>query len=83
MPGEDGYSLIRKIRNLSDKQIGAIPALALTAYANVEDAKQALSAGFQAHLSKPVDGDKLARTILEVVDFSPQGLEVDSTHKPG
>lgn len=63
MPGEDGYTLIRKIRALDPNQKGKIPAVALTAYARVEDQRQTLSAGFQVHLPKPVNPFQLA-TVL-------------------
>ncbi len=65
MPGEDGYSLIKKIRTLSRDQGGDTPALALTAYATAEDAKRALNAGFQAHMAKPVEANELGRIILK------------------
>jgi hypothetical protein len=52
MPGEDGYILIRRIRELSQ---ATIPAIALTAYARIEDRIKAIQAGFQSHLSKPVE----------------------------
>lgn len=53
MPGEDGYSLIRKVR---ERPAGTgIPALALTAFARSEDRRRAISAGFQMHLAKPVE----------------------------
>ncbi|NJN92450.1 MAG: response regulator, partial [Leptolyngbyaceae cyanobacterium SL_5_14] len=55
MPGEDGYSLIRQIRRLSPTEGGSIPAVALTAYSREEDRKQVLLAGFQMHVSKPVE----------------------------
>ena len=55
MPHEDGYSLIKKVRNLRSKRAKQIPALALTAYATKEDRSRALSAGFQAHLTKPIE----------------------------
>jgi CheY-like chemotaxis protein len=64
MPGEDGYSLIRKIKLLGQK--GQIPSLALTAYASGEDIKRALDAGYQAHLAKPVDVNNLSRTIARL-----------------
>lgn len=64
MPLEDGYSLIRKIRKLSPEMGGHTPAVALTAYADSQSRELALSAGFQAHLAKPVDSDELVRTIL-------------------
>ena len=66
MPGEDGYSLIEKIRTLSPAKGGNTPSLALTAYAGVDDARRALSAGFQAHLAKPVDGQHLVKTIARL-----------------
>jgi len=55
MPQESGYVLLRKIRRLPPEQGGTIPALAVTAYAGVDDVKLALSAGFQAHVAKPVE----------------------------
>lgn len=60
MPGEDGYTLIRKLRALEAEQGGQIPAVALTAYARAEDRTQALLAGFQLHVPKPVDPAELA-----------------------
>lgn len=65
MPGEDGYSLIRKIRGLSRDNGGNIPALALSACATEEDAKHALAAGFQAHVAKPVEANNLGQVILK------------------
>ncbi len=62
MPDEDGYALLGKLRASSEN--GAhIPAIALTALARAEDSEQALSAGFQLHLSKPVDITQLAEAI--------------------
>lgn len=58
MPIEDGYELIRKVRALNSPE-GKIPAIALTAYASVEEQMHALSAGFQRHLSKPVEPAEL------------------------
>jgi signal transduction histidine kinase len=55
MPHEDGYALMRRLRTLPAEQGGQIPALALTAYAQVEDAERAFEAGYQRHVSKPVD----------------------------
>ncbi|MBD1936989.1 PAS domain S-box protein [Microcoleus sp. FACHB-68] len=63
MPHIDGYTLIRQIRQLSPEQGGQIPALALTAYAGETNQQQALAAGFQRHLSKPVDPETLVQTI--------------------
>ena len=67
LPGEDGYELIRKIRLLSPEQGGAVPAVALTGYASLQDRTQALDSGYQEHLSKPVDIDKLIELIKSLV----------------
>jgi PAS domain S-box-containing protein len=54
MPEEDGYDLIRKVRTLEPERGGAIPAIALTAYAGAEDRLRVLSEGYQLHVAKPV-----------------------------
>ena len=59
MPGEDGYSLIRKVRSL-DGPARMLPAAAFTAYATATDRARALLAGFQAHIPKPVEPSELA-----------------------
>jgi len=66
MPGEDGYSLIQKVRALSSAQGGQTPAIALTAYARVEDCQRALAAGFQMHVAKPVNPDELVATVAKL-----------------
>jgi CheY-like chemotaxis protein len=68
MPQEDGYSLIKRIRSLAGEKGGGIPAIALTAYAREEDQQQALAAGFQTHLAKPVNSSELLTTILHLVE---------------
>jgi PAS domain S-box-containing protein len=55
MPDEDGYSLIKRVRALGADRNGGIPAIALTAYARSEDRVRAIAAGFQMHLTKPVE----------------------------
>jgi CheY-like chemotaxis protein len=55
MPAEDGYDLIRKLRSMPTDKGGNIPAIALTAYARVEDRLRALRAGYQMHVPKPVE----------------------------
>jgi CheY-like chemotaxis protein len=55
MPGEDGHTLIRRVRALGPEAGGDVPALALTAYVRPEDRAQAIRAGFQSHASKPLD----------------------------
>jgi PAS domain S-box-containing protein len=66
MPGEDGYSLIRKVRGLSPDKGGQIPAAALTAYARVEDRMRVLRAGFQIHLPKPVEPAELVAVVANL-----------------
>lgn len=66
MPGEDGYSLIRRIRRLPAVEGGATPAAALTAYAQRDDRERALAAGFDEHLSKPAAPERLARTVARL-----------------
>lgn len=63
MPNEDGYSLIGKLRRLRSKKAREIPAIALTAYATVEDRTRALSSGFQLHVPKPIDPEVLVRSL--------------------
>jgi len=67
MPGEDGYALIRRIRVQEAQHGRAIAAVALTAYARLEDRRKALSAGFQMHVPKPIDGDELIAVVARVV----------------
>jgi len=67
MPYEDGYALLRKARALPAEQGGQVPALALTAYARAEDAERAYDAGFQRHVSKPVDPFVLVEIVLDLL----------------
>src|SRR5262249_39840603 len=73
MPFEDGYELMRKIRARDPERGGLIPALALTAYARVQDAQQALEAGYQAHLPKPVEPAELAIAVANLVGRRQDG----------
>src|SRR4051812_2437021 len=63
MPGENGYSFIRTLRQLDSASTSQVPAIALTALAGDEDRRRSIAAGFQEHLSKPVDIDRLLRTV--------------------
>jgi signal transduction histidine kinase/ActR/RegA family two-component response regulator len=63
MPEEDGYSLIRKVRERDAAGGGKIPAVALTAYAKIEDRVSILAAGFQMYLSKPADPNELVAVV--------------------
>jgi signal transduction histidine kinase/CheY-like chemotaxis protein len=67
MPGEDGYSLIRRVREWELGQGAHIPAVALTAYGRVKDRIHALSAGFQMHVTKPVEPAELALAIVSLI----------------
>ena len=66
MPGEDGYSLIEKIRALPSERGGDIPAAALTAYARAEDRMKAVLAGFQLHIAKPVEPAELITMVASL-----------------
>jgi CheY-like chemotaxis protein len=66
MPEEDGYSLIRKVRALLAEDGGRTPAVALTAYARVEDRLKVLRSGFQTHLPKPVEPAELVAVIANL-----------------
>jgi signal transduction histidine kinase/ActR/RegA family two-component response regulator len=63
MPHEDGYALLRRVRVLPADRGGQIPALALTAYARASDAERAYDAGYQKHVSKPVDPFELVELV--------------------
>jgi CheY-like chemotaxis protein len=65
MPEMDGYALMRQIRHLP-QQVKSIPAVALTAYAGEVDQQQAIAAGFQTHLSKPVEPDAIIAVIARL-----------------
>jgi len=66
MPGEDGYQLIRRIRELAPERGGKTPAVALTAYARADDRMRALAAGYQIHVAKPADPIELAVVIASL-----------------
>jgi len=66
MPGEDGYSLIQRLRAGVVPGRAAIPAAALTAFAREEDRRLALAAGFQMHLTKPIDAAALITAVASL-----------------
>ncbi|MEH2075391.1 MAG: PAS domain S-box protein [Nostoc sp.] len=68
MPKTDGYMLMREVRSRSPQQGGRVPAIALTAYAGEMNQQQALAAGFQMHISKPVDPDVLVKAIVNLIE---------------
>lgn len=67
MPRENGYQLIRHVRDLPAEQGGSTPAIACTGYAQAEDRARAMSAGFDAVVPKPVDLELLMQTIAGVI----------------
>jgi CheY-like chemotaxis protein len=69
MPEEDGYELLSKVRALPPNEGGRIPAVALTAYARVEDRMKILSAGFQMHVPKPVEPAELVAVIASLAGW--------------
>jgi PAS domain S-box-containing protein len=66
MPDKDGYQFIRAVRALPEQQGGKTPAVALTAFARSEDRTRAMMAGYQMHLSKPVEAQELIATVASI-----------------
>jgi CheY-like chemotaxis protein len=66
MPGEDGYSLINRVRSLPAERGGEVPAAAFTAYAREEDRQRALDAGYQIHIAKPISSGQLVAMIAHL-----------------
>jgi CheY-like chemotaxis protein len=71
MPEQDGYSLIRVLRRLPADEGRSTPAIAVTAYASVREREQALEAGYDWHLTKPVDPDQLIATVSTATAARP------------
>jgi signal transduction histidine kinase/ActR/RegA family two-component response regulator len=69
--GDDGYSFIRRVRELGPERGGDVRALALTSYAQEADRRKAIEAGFQMHLPKPADPAELARAVAALAGRSP------------
>jgi CheY-like chemotaxis protein len=67
LPEEDGYSLMRRIREWERENNGRLHAIALTAYGRAQDRVQALMAGFQMHVPKPVEPEELVAVIKSLV----------------
>jgi CheY-like chemotaxis protein/anti-sigma regulatory factor (Ser/Thr protein kinase) len=72
MPEMDGYTFMQQIRTATDERYQHIPAIALTAYAAEADQQRALAAGFQQHLSKPIEPEDLVRAVANLLNRSPQ-----------
>ena len=78
MPGEDGYALLRRIRQGDDAAFRAIPALAVSAYAREEDRIRSLSAGFHMHLAKPFEPADLTAAVSRLVHRDTPAREDDA-----
>jgi PAS domain S-box-containing protein len=66
MPNIDGYELVRQVRQLEGNQNQQIPAVALTAYARVQDRMRAILAGFSTHIAKPVEANELVTIVASL-----------------
>jgi CheY-like chemotaxis protein len=66
MPDEDGYDLIRAVRELPPQYGGRVPAVALSALTRSVEREEALAAGYQVHLPKPVDSGVLTATVVKL-----------------
>jgi signal transduction histidine kinase/DNA-binding response OmpR family regulator len=83
MPDQDGFTLLRQLRARAADQGGMTPIIALTAYARPEDQVQSFEAGFQAHLSKPVNPAELVEVIhrlASVHELPPLGMKLKAPH---
>ena len=78
MPGADGYELIARVREMEGLRGGMMPAIALTAYARESERQQALEAGFQMHLSKPVEVSQLIAGIANLAGMLVNPEPTDS-----
>jgi signal transduction histidine kinase/DNA-binding response OmpR family regulator len=81
MPEEDGYWLIRKVRQRAADRGGSVPAIALTAYVREDDRAKMLSAGFTAHVPKPVEPAELVRVVGHISGRSYQPSPRDDRPK--
>jgi CheY-like chemotaxis protein len=70
LPGEDGHSLMRRVRALPPEGGGRTPAAALTAFARTEDGRRSLAAGFHRHATKPIQPAALASLVRELADLA-------------
>jgi len=82
MPEVDGYELLRRVRELGPGRGGALPAIALTAFARSEDRTRALRAGFRVHVAKPVDPAELLATVASVIDRVEAGARAAGAPAP-
>jgi signal transduction histidine kinase/ActR/RegA family two-component response regulator len=69
MPGEDGYAMMRRLREIEPELGRHIPTMALTAYGRPEDRSRILASGFQKYIQKPVEPVELARAIESLAEL--------------
>ena len=78
LPGEDGYTLLKRIRAMNTPYTATLPAVALTAYARPSDRDRALAAGFLRYVIKPVDPEELVAALTSILETrGDPGLSVD------
>ncbi len=82
MPEMDGYWLIDKVRRLPVQRGGKIPAVALTAYAGIEDRRQVLLAGYQLHISKPVEPGELTSMVASLAERNAKPVAIAQATNP-
>jgi CheY-like chemotaxis protein len=75
MPGEDGYTLMKKLRARESERGGHIPAIALTAYGRGEDRRHALSVGYEYHIPKPVEPEELLVAVASLANRTGKNEE--------
>ncbi len=75
MPGMSGYDFIKAVRALPPERGGWVAAAALTAYASAEDRHRAMLAGYQMHISKPVNPERLVRVVADLAGWSTQHVQ--------
>ena len=71
MPEMNGYDLIGRIRQLDEEHGGRTPAVALTAYAGIDDRKRALAAGYEMHMPKPFVAAELISAATSLTEQQP------------
>jgi signal transduction histidine kinase/PleD family two-component response regulator len=82
MPGEDGLSLIRRLRERSPAMGGRVPAGALSAYARAEEVSRAMQAGFDLHLAKPLEEEGLVSGVLKLVEDAREKVGTGAMQGP-
>ena len=71
MPGEDGCSLVRRVRACGEPAVAPIPAAAVTAHAQEDERRDVLAAGFSVHIAKPIEPEALARAVHDLARDRP------------